>query len=241
MRYHDAVCIDRLAGEYVLGVLHGAARRRFVRLCEEREDFRTAVEDWGRRLHPLSEAADPVAPPAGVWLQIDARISPRAAQSLTVVTLWESLTWWRTATALAVVALLVVLLRPIVETPIPAVAPSESPQYVAVLEDGESQAVLVATASRAPRRLAVRFVAKIDVPADRSLELWYLPRDGGDPISAGLLRTDAQTVTLPLDTGDWEQLAASDSLAVSLEPLGGSPTGLPTGPVLYVGRCIALG
>jgi anti-sigma-K factor RskA len=27
-----------------------------------------------------------------------------------------------------------------------------------------------------------------------------------------------------------------DALAISLEPAGGSPTGLPTGPVLYTGR-----
>ena len=33
----------------------------------------------------------------------------------------------------------------------------------------------------------------------------------------------------------------SAALAVSLEPPGGSPTGKPTGPVLYQGRLLALG
>lgn len=38
---------------------------------------------------------------------------------------------------------------------------------------------------------------------------------------------------LPLDSIAERTLEASSTLAVSLEPAGGSPTGSPTGPVLY--------
>jgi anti-sigma-K factor RskA len=31
-------------------------------------------------------------------------------------------------------------------------------------------------------------------------------------------------------------LAGTDTLAVTLEPLGGSPSGTPTGPIVYAGK-----
>lgn len=44
--------------------------------------------------------------------------------------------------------------------------------------------------------------------------------------------TDSQS---PLATQAGESLSGIPALAVSLEPPGGSPTGQPTGPVLYSG------
>jgi anti-sigma-K factor RskA len=43
-------------------------------------------------------------------------------------------------------------------------------------------------------------------------------------------------VRVPLTAPSGVALAEIPALAVSLEPAGGSPTGQPTGPVLYSGR-----
>jgi anti-sigma-K factor RskA len=56
-------------------------------------------------------------------------------------------------------------------------------------------------------------------------------------VSLGLISThETQTLTVA------EQLAPrldeAWGLAMSLEPKGGSPTGVPTGPVLYKGQCV---
>lgn len=60
----------------------------------------------------------------------------------------------------------------------------------------------------------------------RVYELWLI-LDGNTPQSLGTFDDNAI-----LDAG---MLEAGATLAVSLEPVGGSPTGAPTGPVLAVG------
>jgi anti-sigma-K factor RskA len=43
---------------------------------------------------------------------------------------------------------------------------------------------------------------------------------------------------LPLHAVADRSLGDVPMLAVSLEPMGGSPTGAPTGPVMYSGPCV---
>jgi anti-sigma-K factor RskA len=68
------------------------------------------------------------------------------------------------------------------------------------------------------------------VQTDRVLELWAVPGSGA-PRSLGLISASGATVVSKA-----QQLKGAAALAVSLEPTGGSPTGAPTGPVLYVGK-----
>jgi anti-sigma-K factor RskA len=73
---------------------------------------------------------------------------------------------------------------------------------------------------------------------EQAYELWLLP-PGEAPLSVGLLSDDAST-ELTLD----EQLSLlvrpGLGMAVSLEPPGGSPTGAPTGPVVFTGSILEL-
>jgi anti-sigma-K factor RskA len=95
--------------------------------------------------------------------------------------------------------------------------------------------VLVATAARQDAHLSVRALDPAILVAGRSLELWAVPRQGG-PKSLGLLEAEHATLKL---AGDADRaLGDVPLLAVSLEPRGGSPTGAPTGPVLYSGPCV---
>jgi len=47
-----------------------------------------------------------------------------------------------------------------------------------------------------------------------------------------------QKAILRLAAAADQSLGDVPTLAVSLEPQGGSPTGQPTGPVLYTGPCV---
>ena len=82
-------------------------------------------------------------------------------------------------------------------------------------------------------RLRIKAIAPVDIAADRALELWALP-PGGNPRSLGLIEPSG-VVQIALSAPAETALAQIPALAVSLEPKGGSPTGLPTGPVLYSG------
>ena len=114
---------------------------------------------------------------------------------------------------------------------------ADEASYVAVLSDPRTrQPVLVASADQRGTVLRVNTLdPKIHV-AGRSLELWALPR-GGNPRSLGIIGT-GNRASLKLVAAADQALRDVPALAISLEPPGGSPTGQPTGPVLYSGPCV---
>ena len=64
-----------------------------------------------------------------------------------------------------------------------------------------------------------------------TLELWGLPPGATVPVSLGVVPTTGR-VKMPAI------VPAGTLLLVSSEPHGGSPTGAPTGPVIYTGRMV---
>ena len=111
--------------------------------------------------------------------------------------------------------------------------------HVAVLIDKYARPMMTADLDVADGRLVLRL--KIKPPRDftgKTLEVWLVP-PGGTPRSLGLLPSaeGGTTVALNLPHDTAEALATSE-LAVSLEPSGGSTTGLPTGPVLFSGAVL---
>lgn len=208
---------DVLAAEYVLGTLEGEDAREAARLLRDDPDFAASVRAWEARLVPLADAVAPVAPPPELWDRIAA-----ATRADTVVPLSfrRRLRLWQASTgiALAVAASLAafVVLRPM---PVARVA------VLAPLSGGVP--VLVATAE--PNgALSVRPNGTIAVPGDHDLELWALRAGETRPHSLGVLPAAGRTLVAALPPGT--------QLLVSFEPRGGSPTGQPTGPVLYGGR-----
>jgi anti-sigma-K factor RskA len=208
---------DRLAAEYVLGTLSGGARRRFEALLPAHPALRDAVAGWETRLLPMALKAEPVQPPARVWAAIEGRLgwTPAAKAASTRLRFWQAFAG--AATLAAVV--LATTLRP---------APTGAPMIV-VLHATQGSETLVAGLSPDRRQLSIQPLQRVALTPDRSLELWALKKEG-PPASLGLIAADKLTAVnqraLPKDT---------KGLAVSLEPLGGSPTGAPTGPVLFVG------
>jgi anti-sigma-K factor RskA len=109
--------------------------------------------------------------------------------------------------------------------------------YLAVLSDPKSQKpVLVVSAGVKSDQLWIKTLdPSIHVP-DKSLELWALPT-GQAPKSLGLVTASGKAALKLVAAAD-QSLGDIPALAVSLEPRGGSPTGAPTGPVLFSGPCI---
>jgi anti-sigma-K factor RskA len=77
--------------------------------------------------------------------------------------------------------------------------------------------------------VVVSALGPVHVPAGRELELWVLPKGGKILVSLGTLPVSGRQMTLPVPPEPGTQMM------ISLEPLGGSPTGTPTGQVLYSG------
>jgi anti-sigma-K factor RskA len=242
--------LDKLAAEYVLGTLRGGAARRFARLAGEHATVRLLVEEWETRLTPLAAPVAERTPPARVWQAIAARIAPKSAHPAGGV--WSSLAFWRglgmLGSAAAVALFAVLMLRPPeqveIQVPIEVVRylppKAETPaSYLAVLEDPKThKPVLLAMAARNSDELMVKPIDVRPLPSDKDLQLWALP-EGAKPRSLGVVGAIDKSM-IKLAAASESELGNIPMLAISLEPKGGSPTGGPTGPVLYTGRCMKL-
>ncbi|QRE73025.1 anti-sigma factor [Methylobacterium aquaticum] len=223
---------DLRAAEYVLGTLSAAEREAYRRDRETSPALQAAERAWEARLAPLAGAVPEVASPPGAWAGIAARVAREAPRpAAPVVDLRPALRRWRRA-ALAAGSLAAGLAMFIaVERLMPR---PEAAQYLAVVNRGGELPALVVRVDPRAGTVQVRALAA-EAPRDRSLELWVVPAAGA-PRSVGLVRDEAGT-RLPLPAGD-RGLLEGASLAVTVEPPGGSPSGAPTGPVVYTGRLI---
>lgn len=211
---------DRLAAEYVLGTLHGRARRRFEQLLVADQELKQAVRRWESYLMPLAMQINSIKPPDRVWRAIQNRLFSSPVN--------ERLVFWRRfALASGVMALVLTILL---------LAPREpgfEPGHLALLADQQAKPIIAVSVARDSRSLQIRALATITLHADQALELWAVPTDG-KPQSLGLIAGHG-TTELKLKPALQARLASITAMAVSLEPAGGSPTGSATGPVLYQG------
>ncbi|WP_137936909.1 anti-sigma factor [Chitinivorax sp. B] len=234
MNYRNPELLDKLAGEYVLGTLRGLARKRFERLMEDSALARLQVTEWESRLNSLATITEEVKPPQWVWRVIESRIRSNSSAKARVAQVgrWGT-AWWR-GLALAmsgVAALLAVYVG--MAPPSDTVAVRS---YVVVLNNDKMKPVMLAEADPEKGEIRVRVLIGQQLGGRNSLELWGVPK-AGQPRSYGLLPASG-VVRLKMDKPMDQVLVDIAALAVSLEPPGGSPTGQPTGPVLYSGEVI---
>lgn len=219
--------LDLLAAEYALGTLPWRARRRLQRAATGDPAVAHAIEAWEQRLCGFAVAVPALTPAPRVWNRISTRLG-LAAAGAAPGGWWTRMPFWRAFALASFAGLLALGVGNLVTR-------QEAPgAIVVVLAGPDAKPALVATASRRERVLRVKAVAPITIAGDRSLELWLLPAQG-DPRSMGVVPA-AGTATLPLATDSADFLAGAAGLAITLEPAGGSPSGKPTGPILYTGK-----
>ncbi|AKJ67180.1 hypothetical protein PATSB16_08060 [Pandoraea thiooxydans] len=232
---HHPDLLDRLAAEYALGTLRGGARRRLETLAQRDQTVRRALLDWQDRLAALPELIPPHAPGAHVWHGVRRQLAlegvPPAAPAVSAVPLWSRLDFWRKwalAASLATVIAVVFAVRSL----LPGLSPAQAPRYVAVLNDNQAHAGMLVSWNPAQRTLVLERLANYPLKPNQSLQLWGLP-SGGRPHSLGVLPEQGPLV---LRLAQAPQFPA---LAISVEPLGGSPDpNGPTGPVIYHGAVL---
>jgi anti-sigma-K factor RskA len=214
---------DLLAAEYALGVLAGTERAAAEQRVAREPAFAGLVTDWEQRLAPWAAEIAEVAPPPQLWDRIAGALPAQTQAG----GLWQSIAFWR-GLSFAAGALAAACLAALIY-----LGPFTRQQPLVAAIEGGGHRHFVATIDT--RRGTVAVVpAAFSADATRVPELWLVPPDG-KPRAVGLLHAD-QTVTLTLPP-ELAALAKDDAvLAVSLEPPGGSTTGLPTGPVIATGK-----
>ena len=232
MDYARPALADALAAQYVAGTLRGRARQRFETLLPGHPGLRTAVDGWQARLMPLTGVLPEQSPSPAVWKAIEQRLWPIQA-ALAAPAFWQRLGLWRALSGIALAG--VVGLAVMLNSPPPAQAP-----VVVVLQGTGADAIgtgghIVASFSADGRALVTQPLTPVAVTADRVLELWSVPPQGA-PRSLGLISASGTTVLARDKLPETLLKGGTAALAVSVEPPGGSPTGAPTGPVVFAGK-----
>jgi anti-sigma-K factor RskA len=213
-----------LADEYVVGTLTGRARRRFERALATSAQARVVTRSAEDRLLALDERLPVAQPSPATWRAIEQRLFDTASTvPARARAAWSS---WRLALAIALVGFAIGIGWLVYRSEVPAGVD------VARVQTTEGAALWTLTTDRARSRLTVRASGAVRARADHDYELWALPAGAG-PVSLGLLPVSGRSERV-LNEAQRAALGRSPKVAVSLEPAGGSPTGAPTGPVLYV-------
>jgi anti-sigma-K factor RskA len=196
------------------------------------------------------EAAPLVIPP-DVEPKVEPKIEPQFERSANVVQLARRVSRWRRMTVVtgAIAALLALYIGLAQFAPglVPlgprssVIAQASGPgqlgaRLVAVLQQEPTAPAFLLTVDPQSRTLVVRRVSATP-EAGRSYELWLISNQFPAPKSLGVVGNDEFTQRQIPGNFDVATLRTA-SYAVSLEPAGGSPSGVPTGPVLFTGKIV---
>ena len=223
---------------FALGPLDGPALRAAELRLRRDPAFAADVARWQADLAPLIDAVAPVAPPPSVWAGVEGELfrgpvaaraeSPVARVAVGALNLWRGLAFGSSAVAAVALALLLARLSA-------APAPPPGALLAASMASTDAAKAVMITATYDPVRGAVILTpAAKDASRGLTPELWVIV--GSDkPQSLGVIDLhDPQAHRIP--DALRRRLTGGATLAISLEPGGGSPTGQPTGPVVAAGK-----
>jgi anti-sigma-K factor RskA len=213
------------AAELALGILDGSERAAALRRVIAEPKFAREVETWRTHFGAMFAEWPDQAPPPNLLKRIEQSLEPERRSA----GYWPAI-----ATALTLIAaslLLTIVLRPVAAPPgVPGAA-----SLVASLDPVGKGVALPAFYN--PANGELRILTGVAVPAGRAAELWMIGQDGV-PRSLGLLNAGGRSV-VRIASPVRGLLRPGLKLAISSEPTGGSPTGLPTGPIVASGALIS--
>jgi anti-sigma-K factor RskA len=227
-----------LAAEYALGLLDGHELSDARRRALIDPDFASEIARWRGSLAPLHLEIDEVSPPNDLWNRIEAVTMGGSAANDNVRPLRRQLIVWRSAAgamaAIAACLALVISFEPrtsIVVPPPVASQPASTPMVAMIGNNGAMK--VVASWDPAGRQLILAIPGGMPADPVHSNELWVIPVDG-KPRSLGTMPNGKQ-MHMRLADALAQLLTQGATIAISVEPRGGSPTGAPTGPVVASG------
>lgn len=231
MNYKRPELRDALASEYVLGTLHGPARRRFQQLLKVDPQLRAAVDFWQNQLLPMAAPLSVAEPSPRLWAGIAARVAPPRTES--VPSWFERWFGMRGLTSLVAglfVGIGVTLSLPSADRGDGPGGPSTTQipaSYAGILSDGNGQPAMLISSRRHGKLVDIKVLRPIGLGQDQVLRLWALGKQGS-PVALGIVPAQGKgRLELP-DTSE-ALLAQVSELAISVESAAGlAPGATPT-------------
>lgn len=218
------------ADAFVLGLMDEDERRAVEADMEKDTELAGLVGEARDRFLELDLAGPTASVSADLWSRIEEKLGPQQAAAVLpaprAAVNDNRLAWWR-GVAMSAAAASLLLVAALAFT----LLDRTQPQVIAILMNAEGEPVVMIedfgndTAQVTP-------LSDISVAADRSLQLWTLPSQDTGPVSLGVLDSWR---TATVEGPDLPRPAEEQLYEITVEPLGGSPTGKPTGPILGKG------
>jgi anti-sigma-K factor RskA len=203
--------LDALCGEYLVGALRGAARRRFERAVREEPLVAQRLRHWQTNFSPRYSRMIEARPSPQVWKRLEKTLGLARPP------------WFRRARWLVPVTAVLVMI-------VGLQLARREPAPVQIAQLSGQTATVSAHLSRDGRTLVLHSDRPVVAGPAQSYELWLLTPEGAVMSLAVLGTLDAS-----FEVPERHRGKLRGQLAVSVEPAGGSPTGKPTGPVILVG------
>jgi anti-sigma-K factor RskA len=221
-----------LAAEYVLGVLPADEHAAVAARLRTNASLRAELRFWRGRLASLDGGFAETPAPAAVWPSIEQRLFGGQVRR---GGLWDSLGFWRALSgAAAAIALVAIGLNVATPRPDPN---AFAAQLVAALSAQGSNVQVVALYNAATGQVRLTTISGEAVP-DKDYELWAIEGQAA-PKSMGVIPINA-SYDVKIAPDILAQFGPGTTLAISLEPKGGSKTGAPTGPVVAAGQAMKI-
>lgn len=226
--------IELLAGEYVLGTLDATERNLVNQRRKIEPELDAKIVAWEHHLSPLIEKIEAAAPRGDLLASIlksieQGEIKPANVSDLKIIQLRKQVTRWRMGAigAGALAAALATFL--VMQQPLPGL---EDQKFIAVFQDDDVPPRFVMSVDLNKRVLTIRPVAA-SLPEGKTFQLWIKAEPlGPDPKSLGLLDLPEQPFQKGLQQYDGK-LLQNATFGISVEPIGGSPTGRPSKGALH--------
>lgn len=232
-----------LAGEYVLGTLSLSERQAVEARLVHDEALQQAVTAWEERFLPYTALAEPVPPSDYLWPRIKRSLNAQASShqvfSQAVAKkrpsrsrFINSLPVWRGAAGLGLAAALAMGVLLATDSSTPA-----TPEYMVVLLAPQTQSAGWVVQASSRQRIQLIPLGTFEVPQGKALEFWTKADDWQMPVSLGLVEP-GRPVHVDLD--ELPPLQDNQLFELTLEEETGSATGLPTGPIEFIGRAVEI-
>lgn len=233
-----------LAGEYVLGTLSLEQRKALEARLPHEPELQKAVMAWEERFLPYTAITDPVTPSDYLWPRIERSLKARETSAKRTGSaiaprrprrMLHSLPLWRGAAGFGLAAALVMGVMLTNEITEPTI--STTPEYMVVLLAPQTQSAGWVVQASSRQEIELIPLGTFEVPEGKALEFWTKADEWHAPVSLGLVEP-GQPIRLRLD--QLPPLEDNQLFELTLEDETGSATGLPTGPIEFIGRAVEI-
>ncbi|MCK5903462.1 MAG: anti-sigma factor [Cocleimonas sp.] len=238
-RYQNPEIFEQLAIEYVVGGLHGRARKRFETLMETHFYLKATVEAYELKFAHLVELLPDEKPSKQLWSNLEAHINTETEQTSETVLNDTKTPWWNVLVdkkSYAFIASLFVLVTALIINPFSGGA---AIAYTAILTSKTEAPMAVTRVSQSNMHISINMMKQANIPDDMQLALWCHPRHGGKPKLMGVISTTGETI-IKIDKEEWNSFKDVGLLAISVESKNAQSPNENQGEILLKGQLSSL-